>query len=492
MNIVIEINNAKSKIIGLDNLTVIDALSLSLSYEIGGAFFSWKMKNSGWDGRNRLLTSKQEFPTGLVDRVERVLKSYDVKYTLDDRRKYTTPKSSGKWKGLDLYDYQNKIVQTCLEKKKGMVKACTGAGKSLIISKTVYEYNVPTVIYVISTDLLHQMHDDLKNSLDKPIGMVGDGVCDIQDVTVCSAWTVGKAFSKKVIKGDEDVSPDKWSPSQEQRDSIREMARSAKLLILDEAQFAAAESIKIILQNSTGAAHRFGFSGTPWRSAGDDILLEAAFGDAICDLKSSELIKLGYLVPAHFVFKTIPKLSEPVAKNWKTVKSKYIVNNEVRNRILINETMKLMDIGRKPLLLFKEHAHGKILRDMLPSNINYRYVTGKLSTDERNNVRKEFQEGKVDLIIASSVYDQGINLPALDALILADPGKSTAKALQRVGRVIRGNKSSGKKDAIIIESFNQAHYVNKHSHGRYQIYKTEEAFKFKLGDEFKTYIEKRG
>lgn len=491
MSVVIHVGNSKSRIEGLDNLAAIDAISLQLSYTLNSAFYSWKARYSGWDGRYRLLSAKQEFPSGCLDRVESVLKSYKVDYSVNDTRAYSEPSPELVWQGFDLYDYQNKIVDTCLEKKAGIVKACTGSGKTLMISRLAYEYNLPTVIYVVSTDLLYQMYDELNRCLSTDIGIVGDGKCDIQKITVCSAWTVGKAFSKKVIKADEDVNSDKWDPSKEQRDLIRKMAKDAKLVILDEAQFAAAESIKLILQNSTGAAHRFGFSGTPWRSDGDDILLEAAFGSEICDLKSTELIEKGYLVPAHFIFKTIPKPEEPLKKNWKTVKSSYIVNNPIRNKILIDEVLKLLEHDRKPLLLFREHKHGEILRDMLPEGINYRYVHGKLSGDERTKIRKDFESGKVDLIIASTVYDQGVNLPALDALVLADPGKSTAKALQRVGRVIRGFKEGGKKNAIIIETFDQAHYVSNHSYGRHSIYQTESAFKFKMGKEFAQFIKRK-
>jgi len=353
MIITIHVDNSKSWIEGLDNLTAVDAISLELSYTLNSSFYSFKSRFGGWDGRHRLLTRKQEFPTGCLDRVKSVLSSFNLEYTVNDSREFFKPRQGLEWNGFNLYDYQNEIIDRCLDRKAGMVKACTGSGKGLILTRLAYEFNTKTVIYVISTDLLYQMHDILVKSLNVPIGMVGDGKCEIEDITVCSAWTVGKAFSKKNIKAEEDVDPDKWTPNQEQGKRIRDMAREAKLLILDEAQFAAAESIKIILQNSVSAAHRFGFSGTPWRSSGDDILLEAAFGNTICDLKSSELIRLGYLVPAHFIFKTIPKHHEVLQKNWKTVKSEYIVNNEVRNKILIKEVLKLLDHDRKPLLLFK-------------------------------------------------------------------------------------------------------------------------------------------
>lgn len=484
----LHVENSYTKILELTDLEIIDKISKILSYKEDFIPFS---KRSYWDGTHRLLTRKLQFPTGCLDRVVEFLVNNQIEFVIDDKRPVVQLNKEGlSWTGHDLYPYQEEIVDICLDKKTGMVKSCTGSGKSLIISRIVYECNLPTVIYVVSTDLLHQMHNTLSNSLNVPIGIVGAGNCDIQKITVCSAWTAGKAFNQKVIKADEEVQSDNWSPSQEQRARIREMVQSAQLCILDEAQFAAAESIKVILSKSVNASYRLGLSGTPWRGFGDDILLEAAFGQRICDVSASYLIKLGYLVPGHFVFKDIPKLDFFTGNNFRTIKKEYIVENRHRNKILVNSAIKLMDLGRKPLMLFREHKHGEALANILPSDVNFKYVTGKLSADERNQIREDFSNGKVDLILASTVYDQGVDLPALDALINCGGGKSTAKALQRVGRVIRGNKKAGKKDAIIVDTFDQAQHLRKHSYLRYEIYNTEEAFKFKIPKNFESYIKR--
>jgi superfamily II DNA or RNA helicase len=486
----IQIKNSHAQIQGLTDLPIIDAISNELSYKES---FIPRGQRFKWDGTHRLLTKKQKFPSGCLNRVTGVLDAQGIPYSLQDWREYNSPNPDSDgllWRGHDLYDYQNKIVERCIDQKKGMIKAATGSGKTLIIARLAYEYNLPTVIYVVSTDLLEQMHRTLSDSLTLPIGIVGDGKCDIQKITVCSAWSAGRAYNKKNLKADEDVRKDNWSPSQEQRAAIREMVEGARLAILDEAQFAAADSIKAILSNSHSAAHRYGFTGTPWRTDGDDILLEAAFGRRICDLTATELIREGYLVPAHFVFKDIPKALVEVDKSWRTIKSEYIVDNPIRNQILINSTKMLLEMGRKPLLLFREHRHGEMLRDMLPPDIRYRYVTGKVKSAERKEIRQDFLNGDVDLILASTVYDQGIDLPPLDALVLAAGGKSTAKALQRVGRVIRSFKDGGKKDAIIVDTFDQAKHARKHSYGRYLIYETEEAFKFKIPSNFQSYIKR--
>lgn len=492
--ITITVRNVYSKIEGLTDIVVIDAISKALTYTMDGAKYTFKYKMGSWDGSHRLLQKNLQFASGLIDIVINVLSSFGLAHQINDLREFMeyAPMDSA-WHGHKLHDYQSDIVDKALSAKSGMIQAATGAGKSVMIGKIVHEYNLPTVIYVVSLDLLSQMHNDLSKWLGFPVGIVGDGKCDIQQVTVCSAWTVGKAFSKdKKIKEalEEDVEVDDWSPSAAQTALIKSMAENAKLVILDEAQFAAAASIKTILDNSKGAAYKYGFSGTPWRTGGDDLLLEAAFGKKIVKLMASELIEKGYLVQPKIVFRDMPSYGVPLPKNWKAVHSSYIVNNPERNKILIDNTLKLLDLGRKPLVLFREHKHGKILLDMIPSDVRVKYVTGKLSKDERDDIRDDFKAGKVDLIIASTVYDQGVDLPALDALVLAGGGKSTAKALQRIGRVIRSNAESGKKDAIIVDTYDQAHYVKTHSMARNGIYMTESKFLIKYGEDMSAALSK--
>jgi superfamily II DNA or RNA helicase len=482
----IVVRNVNSRIFGLDDIGIIDAISGALTYVTDNAKYSFKYKMGAWDGSTRLLTKNLSFATGLLSLVEGVLQDYGAEYEIRDEREiihFSSPESP--WYGHSIYDYQKEVVDTALREKRGMVQVATGGGKTLIIGKLAHEFgDLPIVIYVVSLDLLSQMHSDLQQWLGKDVGIVGDGLCDIKNITVCSAWTVGKAFTKK-SKDDtteEDVVEDKWDPSEAQKRLIREMAEGARVVILDEAQFAAAHSIKTILDNSKGAVYKYGFSGTPWRTGGDDLLLEAAFGKKIVQITASELIDGGYLVPPKIAMRDIPPYHVELPQNWKAVHANYIVNNELRNNILIANTVHLLEMGRKPLILFREHKHGKILRDMIPSDVRVRMVTGKLGKEERDKIREDFKAGEIDLLLASTVYDQGVDLPGLDALIKAGGGKSTAKALQRIGRVIRGNKAGGKKDAYVVDTFDQAMYVRGHSIARYNVYCTEPRFILKASD----------
>src|SRR5690606_21334147 len=89
----------------------------------------------------------------------------------------------------------------------------------------------------------------------------------------------------------------------------------------------------------------------------------------------------------------------------------------------------------------------------------------------REKIKNDLEEGKIKCIVASRIFDIGLNLPILSGLIIASAGKSSVRALQRIGRVIR--PYPGKRFAAVIDFADQAPYLLDHAKRRKEIYETE-------------------
>ena len=72
---------------------------------------------------------------------------------------------------------------------------------------------------------------------------------------------------------------------------------------------------------------------------------------------------------------------------------------------------------------------------------------------------------------------EGLDLPILDCLILAGGGKSSTRAFQRVGRVLRLHKN--KKRAIVFDFEDSTPMLNRHAKIRKKLYETAPAWEVK-------------
>jgi superfamily II DNA or RNA helicase len=477
--IFIEINNTKAKLTGNIPKAVYKEIDLQCSYIHQGAKFISKYGKTGWDGVVRLF-KYNAIPTGLVPRVLGIIKKSNTPYKIKDLR---TKVNYGDQLEIDPNcffkprEYQTKAVERCIKRGSGVVKIATGGGKTGTLSMLVGHYNIKTIIYVIGVELLYQMKETIETLYPElEVGIIGDGKCDVKKVNIATIWSAAAAFNKKIDMFDSDVTYDKNSNKDINKELVRKTINEAELFILDECQYAAANTVQFLHRESKAARHRFLFSASPWRDSGDDILIEAVGGPKIYDLPASTLIDAGFLVKPSINFVNVPPMKS-VGTKYQEVYKNYIVENDVRNDLIKKSAMKLVAQGKKVLILVVRVNHGKKICEVLGDDLRVDYLDGKKSTSQRLQAIQDMKDGFTDVLVASKIFDQGVDIPELDALILAGSGKSTGRALQRIGRVIR--KFPGKEKAIVVEFMDNCKYLKNHSDVRMEVYKTEPSFEIK-------------
>tara|TARA_R110002020_G_scaffold50716_9_gene143382 strand:+ start:106203 stop:107732 length:1530 start_codon:yes stop_codon:yes gene_type:complete len=484
------LGNTSCRIIGHIDDNVLKELDNDMSYKFPGYQFMrgrhgvynpYSSNLGGWDGRVRLLTKGRSFPAGLLSRTKSILNKNKVEYSVvDNREDILLGKELGLCDGEFIpRDYQIAVVNKGFDVGGGIVRSATGSGKTSMIAMLVAKFNINTVIYVIGIELLYQMKETIERLYGIECGIVGGGHCDTsKNVTIMTVWSAASAFNKKCKLMDSDVTHDNKRKNKllNKRDVIRKV-ESANLIIIDECQYAASETVQFLHRSSKSAKYRFLFSGTPWRDSGDDILIESVGGPKFYDLNATTLIKKNFLVPPEIHFINVP-IMKNVGKNYHEVYTNYIVNNEERNGLIKDAVRRLVGAGKKVLILVVRVAHGDVLLDMLEEEFRVEYLDGGKSIKQRLGAISDMKEGRLDVLIASKIFDQGVDIPQLDALIVAGSGKSSGRALQRIGRVIR--PWSGKSSAIVVDFFDNAKYLREHSERRIGIYGSEPGFKIKL------------
>jgi len=449
--------------------------------------FGYVPKRMQWNGITYLIDDNNRFPSGLLARVLAILDAAGEEYQYLEEP--TIPEASPMKlsKELDLWEHQGDAMAAIKKNISGMVRIGTGGGKTKLSVKTSAEVGQYPYLFVVNRiSLLTQTHSEYSNYFGESIGWIGNGKIDVQKINIATIGTICSILNIKTeLESDENLN---YTP--EQIASLKKLLKNCRFVVVDECHHAASATYKKMMKALPNAIYRIGLSATPFRTDGQDILLEAAFGNVIYSKSASELIRQGVLCQPEIFFVEYKDayLSKKYPKNAKggaynTIYKECVVENELFNTLVAKLAIINADLNRLTLISVKQVNHGKHILDILKSldpTLAVEFLHGKnkeVLGEER--VKQDFATGKIKVLI-STLFDEGVDIPSVVAIIDAGGGKSPIKALQLIGRAIR--KFGKKKRAYIFMFIQPYQHLYKHSNARAQILKTEEAFNLQILD----------
>lgn len=473
------------------------AIDEECSFLVPGHQYMPRFVQGKWDGKRHLFNKRSMiFPAGLVPRVRAVLDKEKIAYQVvhepvqPERQDLPVPGTSEAeaWDRItsilespfeparptfELRDYQAECVQAALDDERGIIELATGAGKTAVAAWIIHKLAQPTLFVVHTRDLLHQTRDYLKENLQMPIGQIGDGRVDIGPVTVATVQTCARALGVKLGSSDDDepLESDK-TDIKSARHEVVAFVRRCSVVFFDECHHLPADSCYSLAMKTENSRWRFGLSATPYRSDRQDMLLEAALGPKLYRVNASLLIEKGFLVPPRIRFLSVPRmrvLSEP--PDYQAVFSDYVVENGNRNRLIVENARQLASLKQSSLILVSQVRHGQILHEMMPEAP---LIQGADKAEARQSLFRELERKQVLTVIATTLADEGLDIPSLNCVILASGGKSESRALQRLGRALR--VAPHKKEATIIDFYDDAPYLKEHSIRRMDLFASEPSF----------------
>ena len=472
INIIID--NHKSKLIGDLPFNVRKKIEMKTSFKYPNYFFVPQRGN--WDGWIKLFDKNSTFPTGLLYYIISTLDDFKIKYSLTDKRKIYNKKNIKieNKNGIILRDYQEKALIDVIDNKRGIVRLPTGAGKTILSAFIIKESGMyPNIFLVHRKSLLYQTIEVFKDFFgEDKVGQVGDNIVDFNPyVNVIMFQTLSNIFDIKYESLDS-VEKDKTEIKNKIESSNK--IQESKMIIIDECHHAGAKTVRDIMKKMDNALWRIGLSATPYRDDGCDLLIESYIGRIISSITASDLIKKGNLVNSRMRF--IRYNPGGIKKRFKydEIYKEEIVNNEYRNKIISEITLKQSQLGRSTLIVVKHIEHGRnLLKILNEMNIDAYFIEGKTKDKVRNEYLNKFKNKEV-LVIISTIFSEGVDIPSLDVLINAEGGKSPTATFQKVGRALRPYKD--KKECIYIDFIDPYKFLLDHSNQRIKILETEDLF----------------
>ena len=396
--------------------------------------------------KNNIMVFK--FPPGLYWRILDFTRQCGIKPVIHPYPK--SPPSSPISINITPRYYQEDAVKkiTSNQINRGALVMATGAGKTMLAAMITAALGLNTIFYTYSTDLLEQTAEVFEETLQQKIGRVGGDYFDIQPITVATIQTVYSCFELK---------DERWNV-------LSGYLNDVDLMFIDEGHMLGAETLFKVSQ-ITDAYYSYALTATPEREDGKELLIEAGTGPVINIISEEELVKQGHILPVEVELIKV----EHAKYTGHTYNAKYkraIVNNEYRNSLICDAVKRYQ--GKQIIVLVKEIKHGENLAQQL----NVPFIHG--SSKDRTAVLEAFKHRHIDILIASSILKQGIDIPEAEVLVLAHGGASSVELIQKIGRVRR--PASNKNKGIVIDFFDYCptesnDIFKQQAYKRYAIYR---------------------
>lgn len=236
------------------------------------------------------------------------------------------------------------------------------------------------------------------------------------------------------------------------------------LVVVDEAHHAASDTYEEILSHFSCVRLMLGFTATYRR--GDDISIASSeyFSSVIVYNTIGQLTTGGYLIPANGFYKHTGLVLEnvPIRRGqYDEKKLAHAVNIPERNAMIV-DAWEERAAGRMSLVFTVNISHAQEVAATFNSRgIAAAAVWGKMDDREYARVMEQFRGGQIKVLANSKLLCEGFDEKQISACIIARPStEAAAKVLgpQMIGRALRLDPESGKKDAVIIELVDKAIY----------------------------------
>ncbi len=403
--------------------------------------------------------------------------------------------------------YQTDAINDWFKTKKGIIELPTGTGKSIIGWSAITKYNLSnkqslSVIVAPTIPILDQWY------FDYALDYVSSEKMNMDQLFIARGkdWQ-GKIkrkisnFNRKIIK---DlvifVSYDTFY-SRSFVSEISKFNTKNKLILCDEVHNAGANLYQKGLLSEYSA--RIGLSATPKRyfdEEGSKKLIKYFTRILKSKLTLYDAIyTYGFLNEYNYNFKEVylnkkedekysnltkqilqVRHNKELSKSKREQKVKELLR--YRSDILKNTEAKIKifkkicdNIELKNTIIFTAPKFKKEVLDyLLKRGIKSHLFTSEISEKRRREIKSEFSEGKLDVLIGIKILDEGINIPsATNAIIMSSTGNEK-EFIQRRGRLLRKYKEKRPSNIVDLisrskDKSNDLNIINKEKR-RIEIY----------------------
>jgi superfamily II DNA or RNA helicase len=330
-----------------------------------------------------------------------------------------------------LRGYQQAAADAVVEAGGGIVEAPCGAGKTVIGCSLMSRYDTPCLVLVHTRDLAMQWVARIRDSLGIEAGLVGYGKRKKGEpggdarVVVASLQTLAR-FGW-------------WA--------VHEFGLRFGLVIADEAHHVPASTWGAVMAGLS-ARVRVGLTATPERADGLTPILGWHLGPTVARIDPQVLEDNGSVLAPRIQRWHAPEIDLEGLESHE--RDRALAEHEARNAGICIEARMLVEGGGRVLLLVKLVDHAYTLAALLcAAGVDAAALVGEIKPAERAELVERMRSGTVEVVVATSLADEGLDAPRLDSLIMAAPSGNLGRVEQRIGRVCRPHEDG--LDPVVVD-----------------------------------------
>lgn len=340
--------------------------------------------------------------------------------------------------------------------KRGVVVLPTGSGKSYVAELAIWNAKRSALVIAPTIDLMNQWYDLLCGSFERPVGILGGGYHEIEDLTVS---TYDSAYIH-----------------------IERLGNRFALLVFDECHHLPSPSYMQIAQMSI-APFRLGLTATPERSDGRHMELDHLVGEEVYRRGIKELAG-SYLAEYETVTVRVPlsdadalayqeardiyrsfvrgqgiRMSSP--QGWGEFVMRSSMSKDGRRAFRAYREQRRIALAHEGKIhklesLLRVHARDRVLIFTNDNDTVYTIsqrllipaITHQTPTKERKRYLEGFNAGDFPCLVTSKVLNEGVNIPEANVAIVLSGSGTVREHVQRLGRILRRGEG---KEATLYE-----------------------------------------
>ncbi|MFA4944421.1 MAG: helicase-related protein [Lentisphaeria bacterium] len=424
-----------------------------------------------WDGWVRLVhqpTTKPPWvPTGLLPHVCWYAQQTGVAYQVMDQRVKPELDIPEVQVQIPLWPHQQEGSGALIRHGRGVIDMPPRGGKTRTLC-AVQRNMSPRTLWIAPTDrIVRQTHRVIE-------GFFGPGYAYHQ---------VGGQVPEHVARARVIVCTNATASMLQD-----EVLATRQAWIVDEVHHGASDQVRRLGERLPHVYYRWGATGTFFRSGLDELAMHALLSNVVYRVTAGELLRLGYLVPVRAAI-----LPLPVPRLRMAARSTFhggghgtegVHEHDVRNRVVSGVCAMLAARGRSVVCLVGTRRQGKILRDLVrqqlphpasPEDQQVEFVHGQVEDQQVGQALDRFEQGRVRVLLGTTILGEGVDLPRADALVLARGEHAEVALTQAIYRVCTAYP--GKSLSLLVD-FEDDHHprLREHALARQAKYAQEELF----------------